>query len=217
MRGRFFKRLRDSLKGVHWSSAPEGIALDGIIVLVFVAVVGIACFSPWPWDDSPWVALAAAATFFAAVVALWLGWREGVWRRQEAQEKHARADILLAMQTGVTGQALEMILGVKNELLMGEEEGAQYHNEIAIIFRAVETLRQIDHVHLLRVDQEAGICLARCIGNLNGLAPILGMAERDQAAKLMAIDCLANAHRDLSAVIQFLYDWPDNPLKMTEG
>src|SRR5690554_5122116 len=91
---KLIEKVRDWLQRVRWASSPPGVSMDVVIILGFVAVVTIACFSSWPWDASPWVAISALATFLAAGVALWLGWREGAWRRQEEREQQDRSDIL---------------------------------------------------------------------------------------------------------------------------
>lgn len=204
-------KVLDWLRGVRWTSSPPGVPMDAVIVLGFVAVVTIACFSPWPWDASPWVALSATATFLAAGVALWLGWREGAWRRQEEREKQDRADILLAMQAGNTGKALQMIIAVRDALASGDASG-RYENESAILTKAVEVLSEIDHARLIQVNRGAGISLARCIANINGVIPILWNAADNEVMRKQAFDCMVNAHTDLGEVMHFLYTWPDHPL-----
>lgn len=209
-------KVRDWLRGVRWTSGPPGIPMDAVIVLGFVVVVTISCFSPWPWDASPWIALSAIATFLATGVALWLGWREGAWRRQDEREKQDREDILLAMRTGNTGKALYMIVKVREALASGDAS-TRYDDETFILMKAVEELSEIDHARLLQVDQDAGISLARCIANINGVIPMLLSAANNEEVRLMAFDCMVNAHTELGEVIEFLYTWTDNPLNKKKG
>mgnify|MGYP006194644133 FL=1 len=41
-----------------------------LAVISFPIVASIAVFSDWPWDDSPWVAMGAVATFLAVLTAI---------------------------------------------------------------------------------------------------------------------------------------------------
>ncbi|MDT8470699.1 hypothetical protein O3S74_018095, partial [Alcaligenes nematophilus] len=56
----------------------------GLIVISLPTFASIAIFSDWPWQDSPWVAIGAVATFSAVLTAIFIA------LHQRADEKLLR-------------------------------------------------------------------------------------------------------------------------------
>lgn len=80
--------LLSNIANLNWASATERTWLLMAIFVVIVAVCIAAVFSTWPWNESPWAAAAAIATFSAALSALHISRREEK-RRIKREKQHA--------------------------------------------------------------------------------------------------------------------------------
>ncbi len=62
-----------------------------VVLAGIIAVACVAIFSDWPWKESPWTAVAAFGTVFAAVVALYIA---GQAERNSLLEGKRRAGVV---------------------------------------------------------------------------------------------------------------------------
>ncbi|WP_193090515.1 hypothetical protein [Advenella sp. FME57] len=85
------KRIGEFLKTVasdKWTYIFEKLWLLLSVVVASLSFCLIAIYSTWPWDESPWAAAAAVATFSAALIALHISRREEK-RRIKREKQHA--------------------------------------------------------------------------------------------------------------------------------